>query len=180
MQEAEKWIEAGLAAAGLTPADLPKLKGSDPRKLALAQKLWRETIVSQPWIAERLHMRSAANVSQQLRRLGNSRLEAGLPRRLRTLLKRTEPGSPKEARCQYLQLKKKKNQATKSTIPHSPRRRFRDSSSLEYRSGDGMNFGVFRSIFLAVAALAGAFPAMAEWRAATVPTSSEPASFPAS
>ena len=94
LQEAEKWIEAGLAAAGLTPADLPKLKGSDPRKLALAQKLWRETIVSQPWIAERLHMRSAANVSQQLRRLDNSRLEAGLPRRLRTLLKRTEPGSP--------------------------------------------------------------------------------------
>ena len=42
-----------------------------------------------------------------------------------------------------------------------------------------MNFGVVRSIFLAVAALAGAFPAMAEWQAVTVPTSSEPASFPA-
>jgi hypothetical protein len=41
----------------------------DPRKLALAGLLWKETTVSQQWIAGRLSMRSAANVSEQLRRL---------------------------------------------------------------------------------------------------------------
>jgi len=42
------------------------LKGSDPRKLALAELLWKRTTVSQEWIAEKLAMRRAANVSQQL------------------------------------------------------------------------------------------------------------------
>ena len=66
--QAERWLEEGLKAAGLTPDDLRKSRGSDPRKLALAELLWKRTTVSQAWIAERLGMRSAANVSQQLRR----------------------------------------------------------------------------------------------------------------
>ncbi len=47
--------------------DLPRMKGSAPQKLALAELLWKPTTVSQEWIAEKLAMRSAANVSQQLR-----------------------------------------------------------------------------------------------------------------
>jgi hypothetical protein len=35
----------------------------------LADLLWRRTVVSQEWLAKKLVMRSAANVSQQLRRL---------------------------------------------------------------------------------------------------------------
>jgi REP-associated tyrosine transposase len=58
----------GLAAAGLDRVDLSRLKGSDPRKVALAELLWKQTTVSQEWLAERLKMRSAANVSQLLRR----------------------------------------------------------------------------------------------------------------
>jgi hypothetical protein len=37
--------------------------------MALVELLWKETTVSQEWIADRLSMRSAANMSQQLRRL---------------------------------------------------------------------------------------------------------------
>ncbi len=66
--QAEKWMRAGLAAAGLTAGELKRSAGSDPRKVALARLLWERTTVSQGWIAERLRMGSAANVSQQIRR----------------------------------------------------------------------------------------------------------------
>jgi len=35
----------------------------------LADLLWKRTVVSQEWLASKLEMKSAANVSQQLRRL---------------------------------------------------------------------------------------------------------------
>ncbi len=54
---------------GLRAGSLSKLKGSDPWKVLLADLLWRCTVVSQEWLAEKLKMKSAANVSQQLRRL---------------------------------------------------------------------------------------------------------------
>ena len=44
------------------------MKGSDPRKVMLAELLWKHTTVSQEWLAEELCMRSTANVSQLLRR----------------------------------------------------------------------------------------------------------------
>lgn len=84
--QAERWVEEGLAAAGLRERDLPGLKGSDPRKLALAELLWRRTTVSQPWIAERLSMRSAANVSQQVRRFDLAKASRSLPAALRDFL----------------------------------------------------------------------------------------------
>ena len=68
--------------------DLPGLKGSDPRKLALAELLWKRTTVSQEWIAEKLSMRSAANVSQQLRRLDGVKIRSKLPPKMQTYLKR--------------------------------------------------------------------------------------------
>jgi len=62
------------------------LKGSDPRKLALAELLWKRTTVSQEWIAEKLAMRSAANVSQQLRRIDRKKQAAQLPVALKRFL----------------------------------------------------------------------------------------------
>jgi len=78
-EQAAQWLADGLKAAGLMAKDLPALKGSDPRKLALADLLWKRTTVSQDWIAAKLSMRSAANVSQQLRRFNRGKTKAKLP-----------------------------------------------------------------------------------------------------
>jgi putative transposase len=87
-QQAEQWLAQGLAAAGLTPQQLPALRSTDPRKVALAGFLWRHSTVSQAWLAKRLHLRSAANVSQLLRRTSPMILKrkAALPAALRTFL----------------------------------------------------------------------------------------------
>jgi hypothetical protein len=86
-EQAKRWLAEGLKAAGLMARDLPGLKGSDPRKLALAELLWKQTTVSQEWIAEKLSMRSAANVSQQLRRFNRVKTNAKLPPEMQDLLK---------------------------------------------------------------------------------------------
>lgn len=67
-RQAEAWLREALEAAGLTEADLAELKGSHPCKVALARLPWQRTTVSQSWLASRLHMKSAANVSQVIRR----------------------------------------------------------------------------------------------------------------
>ena len=72
--QAEEWIEKGIAAAGLGREEIQRLPGSDARKVALAKLLWARTTVSQGWIAERLGMGSAANMSQQIRRDRTARL----------------------------------------------------------------------------------------------------------
>ena len=92
-QQAELWLSEGLAAAGLSEADLPMLKSADPRKLALASLLWQHTTVSQGWLAEHLHLRSATNVSQLPRRVkaaGGERRDV-LPKGLRQFLRKTPP-----------------------------------------------------------------------------------------
>ena len=66
--QAQRLLDGGLAAAGLSPRELASLPGSDVRKVALANLLLKRTIASQSWIADKLAMRSAANVSQQVRR----------------------------------------------------------------------------------------------------------------
>ncbi len=90
--QAERWLAEGLKAAGLLAKDLAGLKGSDPRKLALAELLWKETTVSQEWIAERLSMRSAANVSQQLRRLNRGKTLGKVPPGMRSFLTSVREG----------------------------------------------------------------------------------------
>lgn len=85
-EQAERWLAEGLQVAGLVGKDLPGLKGSDPRKLALAELLWKRTTVSQEWIAEKLSMRSAANVSQQLRRLDRVKTRSKLSPEMLTFL----------------------------------------------------------------------------------------------
>lgn len=79
-REAERLLQGGLAAAGLDENALSGLPGSDGRKVALASLLLERTVARQSWIAERLSMRSAANVSQQVRRhrLKNPELTAKL------------------------------------------------------------------------------------------------------
>lgn len=66
--EAERIVVEGLARWGLQEKELRKLPGSAPAKLDIATAARTNTAVSMGWIAERLQMRSAANVSQQLRR----------------------------------------------------------------------------------------------------------------
>lgn len=85
-EQAERWLAEGLQVAGLVAKDLPDLKGSDPRKLALAELLWKRTTVSQELIAEKLSMRSAANVSQQLRRLDRVKTRSKLAPEMPTFL----------------------------------------------------------------------------------------------
>ncbi len=88
LERAEQWLREGLAAAGLDEKELAAIPGSDPRKIVLARLLWRGTTVSQVWLAERLAMRTAANVSQQLRRLGGKRLKRKIPRGLALFVER--------------------------------------------------------------------------------------------
>jgi len=64
--EARRLLAEGLDAAGIGARDLATLRGSDPRKVAIARVLRQRTTVGMGWIAEHLCMRSAGNVSQQL------------------------------------------------------------------------------------------------------------------
>ena len=68
LARAEALLEEGLRAAELEGSDLKGLRGSDARKVAIAEVIWSRKTASQKWIAECLAMGSAANVSQQLRR----------------------------------------------------------------------------------------------------------------
>ena len=67
-REATKLIAEGKTIAGLTEKELPKLPGSDAKKLAIASVVRERTTVDMKWIAEKLHLRSAANASQRIRR----------------------------------------------------------------------------------------------------------------
>jgi hypothetical protein len=61
-------LEEGIAAAGLKEKELGELPANEIRKVALARLVWEKTTVSQSWIAERLKMGNAANVSLALHR----------------------------------------------------------------------------------------------------------------
>ena len=76
---AEQLLLKGLRAGGLDSRELLRLSGADQRKVAIARAIWEQTVVPQKWLAERLGMRSAANVSQQLRRHGVNAKRSDLP-----------------------------------------------------------------------------------------------------
>ena len=61
-------IRAGFKELELSEEELKASRGSEPRKVSLAWAIARSTTMDQSWIANRLNMRSAANVSQQIRR----------------------------------------------------------------------------------------------------------------
>ena len=67
--EAEALVRQGLERFKLSESDLKSLPGSDPRKVAIAESIHKNTTTPLGWTAERLQMKSAANVSQQLSRL---------------------------------------------------------------------------------------------------------------
>ena len=61
-------LEEGIAVAGLKGKELGELPANEVRKVALARLVWEKTTVSQSWIAGRLKMGNAANVSLALHR----------------------------------------------------------------------------------------------------------------
>jgi putative transposase len=69
-QAAREYVAEGLRMHNLSEEDLAALPGSDPRKVAIARVVRGKTSVRLGWIADALKMKSAANVSQQLRRVG--------------------------------------------------------------------------------------------------------------
>jgi hypothetical protein len=89
-RQALEWLARGLKTGGLKTSGLAKVKGSDPRKVLLADLLWRRTVVSQEWLAEKLSMKSAANVSQQLRRLDVKAAIKKVPEELKHFLEESD------------------------------------------------------------------------------------------
>ena len=77
MVEAERLVRDGMKSMGMSGNAMKELPGSDPRKVAIAQAVHSRTAVPQGWIAEKLAMRSAANVSQHLRRMKRGELKLG-------------------------------------------------------------------------------------------------------
>jgi hypothetical protein len=92
--EAEKMLADGLQAAGMSQTDLAKTKGADARKAIIAKILWNKTTVSQGWIAEHLHMKSAANVGMVARRELTTKKLAAVPKALREWAARTPSAGP--------------------------------------------------------------------------------------
>ncbi len=75
--EAERILQECLKKVDFEKRELEKMKSSDPRKLLLAAVLRKRTIVTNRWLAERLEMKSAANVSQRLRTMDWKKLKRG-------------------------------------------------------------------------------------------------------
>jgi REP element-mobilizing transposase RayT len=86
LEQAHQLLREGLQRAELLEQDLARLKSSDPRKLALALLIRKKTSASNIWLAEHLHLKSAANVSQRLRRIQMKRLKTGLSRKMLAFL----------------------------------------------------------------------------------------------
>lgn len=91
LEKAEVYVMEGLAAAGLNEKDLAAMKGSDIRKVALARLVWKKTTANQEWIARKLDMSSATNVSQQIRRLEKAGEKGRLPGPLKAFIKSHDP-----------------------------------------------------------------------------------------
>ena len=59
-QKALVLINEGLQAAGLSKQELAGHRCTNPRKMLLAELLWKKTTVSQIWMAEHLGMKNAS------------------------------------------------------------------------------------------------------------------------
>lgn len=67
-KQAEKIVADSLARLGISDRDLEDLPGNDSRKVEIAAEVWARTSASQVWLAKRLRMGSAGNVSLVLHR----------------------------------------------------------------------------------------------------------------
>ncbi len=83
---AESLMAGGLEACGLSLTEMKKLTGGDARKAAMAELLWKKTTVSRAWIAEKLSMKSAANVGMAIRRLKNGEIKRDYPREFKDFI----------------------------------------------------------------------------------------------
>ena len=72
--EAERIVAEGLKALSLTRADLESTPGSEPCKVAIAWAVHQRTAVRRSWTAERLWMKSAVNVTQQIKRMKTGKI----------------------------------------------------------------------------------------------------------
>lgn len=66
-KKAERILEEGLRHFRLEEKDIKSPKKRDERRVAVAWAICEETTVRQDWIAERLNLKSATNVSQRVR-----------------------------------------------------------------------------------------------------------------
>ena len=66
--KAERIVIKELKHLGWSEADLSQQPKSDPSKLALAARLRRETTLTLPWIAARLHMGTWKSLNAKLHR----------------------------------------------------------------------------------------------------------------
>ncbi len=73
--EAERLVGEGMKRLSMKEGEMKELPGSDPRKVAMASVVHTLTAVAHGWTAEKLCMKSAANVSQHLRRLRRGELK---------------------------------------------------------------------------------------------------------
>jgi hypothetical protein len=93
---AVRLLKEGLKQAGIGQGELEEMPGSDLRKVALAELIARRTTVGMGWINEAQKMRSATNVSQQVRRFQpaekfhlKEKIEKSLPGRMKKWLRQS-------------------------------------------------------------------------------------------
>jgi len=85
VRDAERLVEGAVGHFGMAggqPSDFAALPRGDGRRVAVAWALSRKTSLKQSWIADRLSMRSAGNVSEQVRKFA-SRPEKELSKEIR-------------------------------------------------------------------------------------------------
>ena len=68
-EEAERIVADGMRQLRLTMPDPQNTPGSDPSKVAIAWAVHERTAVTRSWTAQRLSMKSAVNVTQQIKRM---------------------------------------------------------------------------------------------------------------
>ena len=78
-------LETGKRVLGLGKSEIAESPGSDARKVAIAKIIWEGTTVSQGWIAEQLGMSTGENVSQQIKRSGETEEEKRLRKAMKKL-----------------------------------------------------------------------------------------------
>ncbi|MDF2378571.1 MAG: transposase, partial [Verrucomicrobiales bacterium] len=68
IRDAERLIEEACEHYGISIAELRRKRRGDWTRASVAWRIWKETTVSQSWIADRLNLSSSANASQTIRR----------------------------------------------------------------------------------------------------------------
>ena len=81
-KQAMRIMEEASEFFGKSIPELGRVTRGDWTRAAVGWAIWKETVVTQVWIAEKLNLKSAANASQQIRRFALEP-EKSLPKRIR-------------------------------------------------------------------------------------------------